>query len=227
MRAGLLFALAIGIYVAYRFYESYNDGLDEDILTSLKGLSASIQEGKSIESSLKELSKGTDRASHLYRKVLERMQSGMSLSEAFTAVQRRYTSSIVTCMAKLMTVAERSKRSAAAELDEFATRMRKMREIKKKLYATTGEHIMVLQVIVIILMPLSALFLPPLLGVEVYPPLHYFMVFIVLAFGSLDYLVYNDLKKTIFILPVFITAYVLVVTRLAPYVSGLFQSVWT
>jgi hypothetical protein len=125
-----------------------------------------------------------------------------------------------------MDAAEKSKRSAASELDEFATRMRKLREMKRRLFATTAEHVMVLQVMVIVLMPLAVLFLPPLLGAETYGPLKYFLIFIVLSFGSLDYLIYNDLKKTIFILPVFITAYILVVTKLAPFMSELFVEVW-
>jgi Flp pilus assembly protein TadB len=222
----ILFITSILLYVVYSFAERDYSRLDYDLLNSMGLIATSLEEGDSLESTLAELAKGNDKAARLYGRVMKEVKLGSTLSEAFEKIREKNTSKIFDYLTKMVSAYEKSDQDIAQELIEFKERMLELENTEKELYAKTKTSVMVIQIVAIFIAPFACIFLSGILQFPMYAGAYIFLMLAVLIFSMLDLFVYSDGIKTVFLVPIFLTGYLLVITRLAPFITLFFLEIF-
>jgi hypothetical protein len=216
----ILFAVSITAYLTYIYNEKAKSDFETDLLTSFNIIASSLKENNSFETAITKISKGKDRASGFFKEILAKIKQGSTLSEAFRDYEKK--SSTLFALSKLVESYEESGQDISPELRELYSRSMELRSIEKNFYAKTYSDLMLIQFLSILVVPLVTLFAAGLLQVDLYAYTSYYMLFSVFVFGFLDYFVYSDIKKALYVLPVYLISYFLVISSIAPYLISLF-----
>ena len=222
----ILCITSILLYAAYSFAERYYSRLDYDLINSMGLIATSLEEGDSLESALAELATGNDKAARLYAQVMKQVRLGLTLSEAFESIREKNSSKVFDFLTKLVSAYEKSDQDIAQELIEFKERILELENTEKELYAKTNTSVMVIQIAAIFIAPFACIFLSSILQFPMYAGAYIFLMLVVLIFSMLDLFVYSDGIKTVFLVPIFLTGYLLVITRLAPFITQFFLEIF-
>jgi hypothetical protein len=210
--------VSFGIFVAYLFLEKRKKQLEFDLINSMHIMAGSLKDGDSIETILTDLSRGSDRSSRFFKKALKDIKDGRSISDSLEKL--KYDSQVLVYLVRLISAYEHSEENIAEQLDETSSVLTNLQHIEEDLYSQTSAPIIVLQILAVFVAPLVNLFIPFFLDIPIYQPIFYYMGFVVAAYALLEYLAHSDLKRVLFTLPLFVSSYALVISKLATMYLG-------
>ncbi|MFH0874519.1 MAG: type II secretion system F family protein [archaeon] len=225
MNLMILLIASAAVYLIYSFIEYKKSRFEEDIYNSLTIISSSLKQGNSFEAAMFTATKGNDLATGYFKKAIDKIKNGKSIEEALKESEEFSDTIILPYLTKLANVSQKSSHNVSDVLDELSLRLKAINDSKKELYERTKTNVMLIQIISIFIIPIITIFSASLLDVSVYFPIYYFMGFTAIAYGCLDFFIYGELKKTIFILPLYICAHFYAITVVAEIIISFFANI--
>ena len=216
-----LLLIVIVSYIIYAFFDKSAKDFELDLINSLNIISTALKEGHSVETAITDLSKGKGKSASLYNKILNHLNSGLSLSEAFKLEESR--SKIIPCITKIMSSYQDSGKDISRQLMSLSSRTTELMNIKNDYYSRTHTEVLLIQVLSTLVVPMTTVFSASLLEIPLEMAVSYYMLYAVLVYGFLDYFVYSDIKKAIFSLPVYLIMYIIIITKITPYLIDIFR----
>ena len=210
----LLFGISFFVYIVYMLYESRTNRFESQIIDSMLEFSRTLKTGESIETAVFKLSKRKDLAAQAFKKILEKVKNGASMAEAFASYPSK--SPIYKYLVELVRIAETSDEDISDHMQDIAEKLQDYREIEKNMNMKTMTPVMVMQFFGVIIAPLAVYSLPSMMSLPLHNLTPYFIGVVVASFAFFDYIIYYDLKRSLFLLPVFVFGYMMVMRYLVP-----------
>jgi hypothetical protein len=218
----ILFALAFLIFLVCTFIEYQANKLENDLIESMEQLAIQIEYGNSIETALVMTSKLHSYAARIYRRVIKKMNNGLSLTNAFKSVTTFHRSRTLAFLSNTMGLYDTYGLAISSQLRDSSLNLLKLRRALDEMYEKTAPSIRVMQIIALFGSPILTVFLSGILDLPIYTLGLYFAGLVVIVYGMFDYLIYSNVKRTIFMMPLLVTGYLMVLNWLAPYIADFF-----
>lgn len=209
----ILLAVTLVIYIVYRIYKSNETKREKDILNALRDMSLSL---KHFDETLGKLAERKDFIGADFKKAKERIDKGEDVEKVLIDISKN-KSFLFKCLTDSLIISHRTEADISRSAFQLSEKILFLEDVKARMDSIMRTSAVLMQLIGIMLIPLMYIIMASILGFELTKASFVFMGIVAFVISSSEFIVYNNLAESLFLLPLGMSLFYFITSVVAPF----------
>jgi Flp pilus assembly protein TadB len=202
--------------------------VEQNVIEELKQIAEYMKSGNSFETAIKEISeKASSNNSGFFKKVLTLSNNGLTIEQALTKTAEKTKNNTLIYVSEVISLTITSKGNVIQSLEKLSNKLWEINHLQKKIDEKASAALTTMQTVGILVMPGIFYFISSILSTEEFiiavdMPMKIYLGVIMCIFCLMDYIIFRNLKESLFVFPTGITIYLIYIIKLGPLITGFF-----